>query len=53
MYHLGLWFHAPIDATNAGCSGAVTPFNGHHNAGIQALSTRNFPDDHGPLRHIP
>jgi hypothetical protein len=49
-YHLGLWFNSPADAVKAGCSGNVTPFNGDHNAGIQVLSTRNFADDHGPLR---
>jgi hypothetical protein len=27
----------------------VTPFNGDHNAGIQALSTTQFPKDKGPL----
>ena len=27
-YHLGLWFNSPNDAVKAGCSGAVTPFNG-------------------------
>ena len=31
---------------------AVTPFNGEHNAGVQALSTCNFPDQAGPLRQI-
>jgi hypothetical protein len=55
MYHLGVWFNSPADAFAAGCQAtptAVTPFNGEHNAGTQALSTRNFPDDHGPLRNI-
>jgi hypothetical protein len=52
MYHLGLWFNNPADAVNAGCPGAVTPFNGEHNAGVQALSTRNFPNDQGPLRQV-
>ncbi|HJY74243.1 MAG TPA: hypothetical protein VJ347_20905 [Streptosporangiaceae bacterium] len=52
MYHLGLWFNSPKDATAAGCAGATTPFNGEHNAGVQALSTRNFPDQAGPLRQI-
>jgi hypothetical protein len=52
MYHLGLWFNSPKDATAAGCPGATTPFNGEHNAGVQALSTRNFPDQAGPLRQI-
>jgi len=26
------------------------PFNGEHDAGVQALNTRNFPDQSGPLR---
>jgi hypothetical protein len=52
MYHLGLWFNSPADAAAAGCSRAVTPFNGEHNAGPQALSTQNFPDQSGPLRNI-
>jgi hypothetical protein len=52
MYHLGLWFNSPKDAVAAGCPGATTPFNGEHDAGVQALSTRNFPDQFGPLRQI-
>ena len=48
-FHLGLWFADPMEATEAGCSGTVTPFDGDHEAGIQALSTRNFPDLRGPL----
>lgn len=51
-YHLGLWFNSPRDAAKAGCPSTVTPFNGEHNAGIQALSTRQFGDRHGPLRRI-
>ncbi len=51
-YHLGLWFNSPDDAAAAGCPNTVTPFNGEHNAGIQALSTRNAPDDQGPLRSL-
>ena len=35
-FHLGLWFNSPTDAANAGCPGAVTRFNGDHNAGVQA-----------------
>jgi hypothetical protein len=50
--HLGLWFASPDDAAKAGCSRAVTPFNGEHHAGIQVLNTSNFPDDFGPLRHL-
>jgi hypothetical protein len=52
MYHLGLWFNSPKDAVAAGCAGATTPFNGEHDAGVQALSTRNSPDLFGPLRKI-
>jgi hypothetical protein len=52
MYHLGLWFNSPKDAVKAGCPGATTPFNGEHNAGVQALSTRNFQNNFGPLRKI-
>jgi hypothetical protein len=52
MYHLGLWFDSPADAQKAGCAGTVTPFNGQHDAGIQALNTSNFPDAAGPLRNI-
>jgi hypothetical protein len=50
--HLGLWFNSPADAAKAGCPGDVTPFNGTHNAGIQVLSTRNFPALQGPLLGI-
>ncbi len=52
MFHLGLWFNSPADAQAAGCPNTVTPFNGDHTAGIQVLSTRNFPDDQGPLRRV-
>jgi hypothetical protein len=48
-FHLGLWFADPKEAKQAGCSGTVTPFDGDHEAGIQALSTRNFSDLKGPL----
>ncbi len=51
-YHLGLWFNKPTDAAAAGCPNTVTPFNGTHNAGIQALSSRNFPTLSGPLKLI-
>ena len=52
QFHLGLWFNSPADAMRAGCPGDVTPFNGEHDAGIQALSTRNRPDTQGPLREV-
>jgi hypothetical protein len=51
-FHLGLWFNAPADAVKAGCPGTVTPFNGEHNAGIQALSTRQFANTTGPLGRL-
>ena len=51
-FHLGLWFNSPEDAAAAGCPDTVTPFNGDHTAGIQALSTRNFAPDEGPLRQV-
>ena len=52
LYHLGLWFNAPSDAAHAGCAPTVTPFNGTHNAGIQALNTANFPALRGPLFYL-
>jgi hypothetical protein len=51
-FHLGLWFGDPKDAKEAGCSGKVTQFDGDHEAGIQAFSTRNFPNLKGPLGNI-
>lgn len=51
-FHVGLWFNSPTDASAAGCPSTVTPFNGNHKAGIQALSTRNYPDLAGPLKRI-
>jgi hypothetical protein len=51
-YHLGLWFDSPADAVAAGCSGATTPFNGDHTAGVQVLNTHNFPDLAGPLSQL-
>lgn len=51
-YHVGIWFGSADTAVKAGCPNTVTPFNGEHNAGIQALSTRNFDDLDGPLRQV-
>jgi hypothetical protein len=51
-FHLGFWFNSPKDAKKAGCLDSVTPFNGDHNAGPQAMSTRNFSDLHGPLSKL-
>jgi hypothetical protein len=52
MDHLGIWFADPTQATNAGCPGTVTPFDGDHEAGIQVLNTSNFADGNGPLRRL-
>jgi hypothetical protein len=51
-FHVGFWFNSPADAVKAYCPGAVTPFNGDHTAGVQAMSTRNFPDLQGPLSKL-
>jgi hypothetical protein len=51
-YHLGLWFGSPEEAQAAGCTANVTGFDGDHEAGIQAFSTRNFPNLKGPLGKI-
>jgi hypothetical protein len=48
-FHLGIWFNSPADAAAEGCPGAVTPFNGEHNAGVQLFNTASFPDTEGPL----
>ena len=50
-FHLGVWFSEPEQANKAGCSNTVTPFDGDHEAGIQALSTQNF-KQLGPLSKI-
>ncbi len=52
LFHVGLWFDSPADAMKAGCPGDVTPFNGEHDAGIQALGSRDFVDAQGPLRDV-
>jgi len=52
QFHVGLWFNSAQDAAAARCPGTVTPFNGEQHAGVQILSTRNFPADHGPLEGI-
>jgi hypothetical protein len=51
-FHIGFWFNSPADAAKAGCPTTVTPFNGEHTAGIQAMSTRNFADTDGPLGRL-
>ena len=52
MYHVGVWFNSAKASAAAGCANTVTPFNGEHTAGPQALSTRQYSDTHGPLRKI-
>lgn len=52
QFHLGLWFNSAADAVRAGCPGDTTPFNGDHQAGIQALSTRQFSNLQGPLQAV-
>jgi hypothetical protein len=49
-FHLGIWFNSAKDASDAGCPGFVTPFNGDHTAGIQVVNTGGYPDTEGPLR---
>jgi len=51
-FHVGVWFGSPNDAQAAGCPNTITPFNGDHHAGIQALSTRGFANLNGPLKKI-
>jgi hypothetical protein len=51
-FHLGLWFGSPQEAKDAGCPATVTGFDGDHEAGIQAFSTRNFPNLKGSLGKI-
>ena len=54
-FHLGMWFNSARAAKAAGCTGddvIRTPFNGVHNAGVQALSTRNSGNLNGPLRKV-
>jgi len=52
MGHIGIWFADPNDAAKAGCSGASSPFDGDHVAGILVFSTSNFPDAQGPLLQL-
>jgi hypothetical protein len=51
-YHIGVWFNSGTDAGAVGCPNVVTPFNGDHTAGIQALASNQFGDLNGPLRQI-
>jgi hypothetical protein len=48
--------HAGSTGTATGEPGAtapiVTPFNGNQHAGIQVLSTAQFPVNAGPLSHV-
>ena len=51
-FHIGLWFNSPAEALAAGCPNTVTPFNGDHHAGIQALATNQYGNLNGPLRQL-
>lgn len=51
-HHVGLWFDSTAEAKAAGCPDNITPFNGDHTAGVQAMSTRNFPALKGPLQKV-
>ena len=59
-YHVGLWFNSPNDVPAAcNAQSKVTPFNGDHTAGIQALHTVDGPveingqqQQAGPLAQI-
>ena len=51
-FHVGVRFASSKEAAKAGCTNTVTPFDSDHESGIQALSTRNFPDLEGPLGNI-
>jgi hypothetical protein len=51
-YHVGVWFNSGTDAAAVGCANVVTPFNGDHTAGPQALSTKQFADTAGPLLQL-
>jgi hypothetical protein len=50
-FHVGIWFNSPDDAEAAGCPNTVTPFNGDHNAGVQALKTESV-NGLGPLAQL-
>jgi len=50
--HIGLWFNRPEEADEAKCGNGATPFNGDHTAGVQALSTKQFANDKGPLLQL-
>jgi hypothetical protein len=52
MYHIGLWFNNPKDLEKLGGPGAITPFNGEHDAGGQVLNSGEFADTDGPLKRI-
>jgi len=53
MFHVGIWFDSAAASAAAGCANVVTPFNGDHTAGPQAMSTRQFAPTVGPLRRLP
>ncbi len=50
-FHVGLWFNSAADAAAATCPNTVTPFNGDHTAGVQALKTVDV-NGLGPLAQL-
>ncbi len=48
--HVVFWFDDRKDAQKACNIPTVTPFNPEGMAGVVAMSSRNFPDDAGPLK---
>jgi hypothetical protein len=58
LFHLGLWFDDVDLPFELGCEPAattpvITPFDGDHSAGPQALNTAQFPVNAGPLSRVP
>lgn len=57
LYHLGIWFANPEVPFNLGCeagatSPIVTPFGPSQHAGVQVLTSSNYPANAGPLSHV-
>jgi hypothetical protein len=52
MADVGVWFADQAEAQAAGCTNNVAPFDGDHNAGIQAMSTKQFGALQDPLLQV-
>jgi hypothetical protein len=50
LQHFALWFRDAADAARTGCGGARTPFDDDHEAGIQALNSRELDDKEASLK---